>query len=67
MDKGRLFEQRVLEAVRKLGFNASPTRVIGDGGIDIVTVFSNAFVLGKYMFQCKDWTKPVGEPKVRDL
>ncbi len=53
--------------MRKLGFNASPTRVIGDGGIDIVAVFSNAFVLGKYMFQCKDWTKPVGEPKVRDL
>lgn len=67
MDKGRLFKQRVLEAVRKLSFEATTTGVTGDGGIDIVAVSGNTLVSGKYIFQCKNWSNPVGEPEVRDL
>jgi restriction system protein len=27
----------------------------------------NPFTSGLYVIQCKDWSKPVGEPVVRDL
>jgi restriction system protein len=50
-----------------MGFEASTTQVSRDGGIDIIALSASALVSGKYVIQCKDWGKPVGEPELRGL
>lgn len=67
MNKGIVFEQQVLELLRIMGFDAELTKASGDGGIDIIAHKHDDIVGGKYIIQCKNWAKPVGEPPVRDL
>jgi tetratricopeptide (TPR) repeat protein len=65
--KGIRFEEMVLSLLSSMGLDVEGTNVSGDGGIDIIAYNSDPVTGGKYIVQCKDWTKPVGEPAVRDL
>ena len=64
---GRDFEREVLKLLQAQGFIAEMTEATADGGIDIVAKRTDPLLAGKYIVQCKSWTKPVGEPLVRDL
>ncbi len=65
--KGTSFEQEVLTYLQTMGFEAERTEKTADGGIDIIAHSSEPLFQGKYVIQCKNWSKPVGEPVVRDL
>lgn len=67
MSNGLDFERQVHALLKKMGFEAEVTRASGDGGIDIIAHSRDHITGGKYIIQCKDWSKPVGEPPVRDL
>jgi hypothetical protein len=60
-------EEKVKQLLEFMGLKATTTKASGDGGIDVVAFSSTPIYSGKYIVQCKDWTKPVGEPVVRDL
>ena len=64
---GLSFENQALELIRALGFEARTTSRTADGGIDILAESRMPFISGRYVIQCKDWSKPVGEPALRDL
>jgi len=64
---GEDFEKQVLAVVRGLGFVAERTKPTADGGIDIVARRAEPLLRGKYIIQCKNWTKPVGARVVREL
>ena len=61
------FEREVLSVIEGMGFAAELTTRTADGGIDIVARSEQPLFKGKYIIQCKKWTKPVGEPVIRDL
>ncbi len=65
--KGTSFEQEVLTYLQTMGFKAEQTEKTADGGIDIIAHSNRPLFQGKYIIQCKNWSKPVGEPVVRDL
>lgn len=65
--KGLTFEHKCMQVIQSMGFSAHTTRTVADGGIDIVAVSNQPLTRGKYIVQCKNWKKPVGEPIVRDL
>lgn len=67
MTDGLDFERQVHVLLKKMGFEADVTKASGDGGIDIIAHSKEHITGGKYIIQCKDWSKPVGEPPVRDL
>lgn len=67
MANGFDFERQVHVLLKNMGFEAEITRASGDGGIDIIAHSKEHIRGGKYVIQCKDWSKPVGEPPVRDL
>lgn len=67
MPNGLDFERQVHALLKKMGFEAEVTKASGDGGIDIIAHSKEHITGGKYIIQCKDWSKPVGEPPVRDL
>lgn len=67
MNKGIIFEKQVLALLKKMGFDAEMTKASGDGGIDIIAHKHDDIVGGKFIIQCKNWSKPIGEPPVRDL
>ena len=64
---GAEFENLILQLVRKMGFEAQQTKASGDGGIDIVAHYSQPFLEGTYIIQCKRWSSSIGEPVLRDL
>lgn len=64
---GRDFEREVLRLLEAQGFVAEMTKATADGGIDIVAKRTDPLLAGKYIVQCKNWTKPVGAPVVRDF
>jgi len=64
---GEDFEEQVLRVVRGLGFVAERTKPTADGGIDIVARRGEPLLRGKYIIQCKNWSKPVGVRVVREL
>jgi len=64
---GEDFEEQVLRVVRGLGFVAERTKPTADGGIDIIARRAEPLLRGKYIIQCKNWTKPVGARVVREL
>jgi HJR/Mrr/RecB family endonuclease len=66
-EKGISFEQKCLKLIQSMGFRAHSTKNAADGGIDIIAFSNQPLVAGKYVVQCKNWNKPVGEPIVRDL
>lgn len=61
------FERYITSLLNRLGFTAQQTSLSGDGGIDIYAYNNKPFLKGYYLFQCKNWTNPVGQPEVRDL
>lgn len=65
--KGVNFEQKCMQIIQSMGFSTHSTKTVADGGIDIIAVSSQPLTQGKYIVQCKNWSKPVGEPIVRDL
>ncbi|PIS36676.1 MAG: hypothetical protein COT35_09775 [Nitrospirae bacterium CG08_land_8_20_14_0_20_52_24] len=67
MNKGIIFEKEILDLLQRMGFEASTTKASGDGGIDIIAFKHDDISGGKFIVQCKNWSKPVGEPAVRDL
>lgn len=67
MANGLDFERQVHALLKKMGLEAEITRASADGGIDIIAHSREHITGGKYVIQCKDWSKPVGEPPVRDL
>ena len=64
---GISFENKALELVKALGFEAQTTSRSADGGVDIIAESRKPFISGRYIIQCKDWKNPVGEPTLRDL
>lgn len=65
--KGVSFENKCMQVIQSMGFSTHSTKTVADGGIDIIAVSSQPLTQGKYIVQCKNWRKPVGEPIVRDL
>jgi HJR/Mrr/RecB family endonuclease len=65
--KGLTFEHKCMQVIQSMGFSAHSTKIVADGGIDIVALSNQPLTRGKYVIQCKNWKKPVGEPIVRDL
>jgi len=61
------FEETTQKLLLAMGLKATSTKASADGGIDIVAFSESPIYSGKYIVQCKDWKKSVGEPIVRDL
>lgn len=57
-------EKFTAELFKQMGYQVSHTGRTGDHGIDVRLVNPRGEV---ELVQCKQWTKPVGEPEVRDL
>lgn len=60
---GLRFEQELARLFRALGWDATPTRASGDGGIDIVGKRDGV----KFIVQCKNHKPPIGPSVVREL
>jgi hypothetical protein len=60
---GLKFEIELARLLRALGWEATPTRASGDGGIDIVGQRDGV----KFIVQCKNHKSPVGPAVVREL
>ena len=63
------FENLVKTLLQQMGFNATTTKVSGDGGIDIIALNEQPIVSGKYVIQCKRYAigNNIGEPVIREL
>ena len=63
------FENLVNTLLQQMGFNATTTKVSGDGGIDIIALNEQPIVSGKYVIQCKRYAigNNIGEPVIREL
>ncbi len=61
------FEDLVEKLISKMGFITERTKRSFDGGIDIVAINEQPLFNGKYIIQCKRYSKSIGEPVLRDL
>ena len=61
------FEKICKTLLQHVGFQVETTKQSGDGGIDLIAYYNQAFLKGKYIVQCKRYSGGVGEPIVRDL
>ena len=61
------FEQYCKKILENAGFEVETTKVVGDGGIDLIATKKELFTSGKYIIQCKRYAGSVGEPILRDL
>jgi restriction system protein len=57
-------EKLAAEVYKKLGYQVQHVGQMGDHGIDVLLINPNN---QKELVQCKQWSKPVGEPVLRDL
>ncbi len=64
---GKEFEVLIVKLLVKLGFEIESQSTGPDGGIDILATSGADFVSGRYVFQCKRYSKKVGVGAVRDL
>jgi len=64
---GHEFEDLVEDLIKKMGFITEQRKKTADGGIDIKAINEKPLLKGKYIIQCKRYSKPVGEPVLRDL
>ena len=64
---GCRLEEKSAQLLSAMGFRTLNTKSTADGGIDIYAFSDEPVISGKYIVQCKDWSKPVGEPVLRDL
>jgi Restriction endonuclease len=60
---GPTFELELARLMQRLGYSATPTKVSGDGGVDIVATKGTSRVV----VQCKAWSRPAGPGPVREL
>jgi restriction system protein len=61
------FENLCQVLISKMGFDVTPTKITGDGGIDLIAYNEQPIIQGKYIIQCKRYSGSVGEPILRDL
>lgn len=61
------FENLCQVLISKMGFDVTPTKTTGDGGIDLIAYNEQPIIQGKYIIQCKRYSGSVGEPILRDL
>lgn len=64
---GKEFENLIAQLIRKLGFEIEWQSTGPDGGIDILANLEADLVSGRYVIQCKRYSKKVGVGAVRDL
>jgi len=64
---GIAFEDLVEKLISKMGFITERTKRSFDGGIDIIAINEQPLFNGKYIIQCKRYSKSIGEPVLRDL
>jgi hypothetical protein len=57
-------EKLAAEVYKKMGYRVQHVGQMGDHGIDVLLINPNN---QKEIVQCKQWSKPVGEPVLRDL
>jgi len=57
-------EKLAAQVYKKLGYKVQHVGQMGDHGIDVLLINPQN---QKEIVQCKQWTKPVGEPVLRDL
>jgi restriction system protein len=66
---GSDFEKLVCGLFERMGFQAEQTKATGDGGVDIILRVDRPIVGGRYLIQCKRYSKDsrIGEPVVREF
>ena len=57
-------EKLAAQVYKKMGYKVQHVGQMGDHGIDVLLINPNN---QKEIVQCKQWSKPVGEPVLRDL
>ena len=57
-------EKLAAQVYKRLGYKVQHVGQMGDHGIDVLLINPNN---QKEIVQCKQWSKPVGEPVLRDL
>jgi hypothetical protein len=57
-------ERLAAQVYKKMGYKVQHVGQMGDHGIDVLLINPNN---QKEIVQCKQWSKPVGEPVLRDL
>lgn len=57
-------EKLAAQVYKKMGYQVQHVGQMGDHGIDVLLINPNN---QKEFVQCKQWSKPVGEPVLRDL
>ena len=57
-------EKLAAQVYKKMGYKVQHVGKMGDHGIDVLLINPNN---QKEIVQCKQWSKPVGEPVLRDL
>ena len=57
-------EKLAAQVYKKMGYRVQHVGQMGDHGIDVLLINPNN---QKEIVQCKQWSKPVGEPVLRDL
>ena len=57
-------EKLAAQVYKKMGYKVQHVGQMGDHGIDVLLINPNN---QKELVQCKQWSKPVGEPVLRDL
>ena len=57
-------EKLAAQVYKKMGYQVQHVGQMGDHGIDVLLINPNK---QKEIVQCKQWSKPVGEPVLRDL
>ena len=57
-------EKLAAQVYKKMGYQVQHVGQMGDHGIDVLLINPNN---QKEIVQCKQWSKPVGEPVLRDL
>lgn len=57
------FENYFAELLNKIGYKAKATKASQDSGVDILGEFNNS----TYVFQCKNYSSPVGNKAVQEI
>jgi hypothetical protein len=64
---GHEFEDLVDNLIKRMGFITDERKPSADGGIDIKAINENPILRGKYIIQCKRYSKPIGVSTIREL
>ena len=54
---GYEFEDYISDILERYGFSISKTSYSHDGGIDLLATYDKPLFAGKYIIQCKNWSK----------